>query len=103
MLSACVPSVSTPKDEIRLYSWDAEFENEKSASLTFDDTNAYLNVTCEAFDLNIGGLCVLTDGSLSICDDATLASYTFSYVLYGDRVELSFDGGTISLFKDNSS
>ena len=103
LLSSCVPAVETPADELRQYTWSAEAENGKTATLRFDDTTATLTVESDDFTLNLSGLCVLTDERLTICDRATSVNHTLSSILHGDRVELSYNSGTISLQKRFSS
>lgn len=101
LLSSCVPAAETPADELRQFSWSVEAEDGKTASLRFEDTTATLTVESADLKLKISGLCVLTDERMMICDRATSVNYTFAYVLHGDSVELSYNGGTISLDKNN--
>ena len=71
-LASCTRVLNSPADELRLYAWEYESDNGSCVSLQFDDTNAY--------------------------DDSGL-HYSFCYQLYGDRVELSVNGGVLSLEK----
>ncbi len=100
LLSSCRTVVNSPADEIRLFNWSAALDNGSTATLRFKDTNAYLTVENEDVSLDIGGLCLLGDEKLTICDSATSVSFPFSYRLYGDRIELTWNGGTITLDKE---
>ena len=84
-LSACTRVIENASDELKMYHWACEEENGSQISLSFEDTDACLTVENEAFSMNIEGLCIADD--------------TFGYQLYGDRVELSFGSGMITLDK----
>ena len=98
-LSSCTRIVNCPADELRMYAWSAKVDNGDSAELSFDGSNGLLSVHTGVSDLVLSGLCVMTDDRLIICDEKTDVNYTFGYVLYGDRVELTYYDGTISLEK----
>ena len=99
LLSGCTRVINSPSDELKTYSWSGEWENGNTAELSFDDDNARLVVHNEAFDLMIKGLCIVTDDSLVICDEESGRNAVFSFILHGDRVELSYNGGKVSLDK----
>ena len=98
-LSACTRVIENASDELKMYHWACEEENGSQISLSFEDTDARLTVENEAFSMNIEGLCIADDDSFTICDSKSKNNYTFGYQLYGDRVELSFGSGMITLDK----
>ena len=98
-LSACTRVIENASDELKMYHWACEEENGSQISLSFEDTDACLTVENEAFSMNIEGLCIADDDSFTICDSKSKNNYTFGYQLYGDRVELSFGSGMITLDK----
>lgn len=82
-----------------MYRWVCEEENGTCVELSFDRTDAHMNIENEAFTLDIIGLCYSDDDSLTICDENSGSHYTFGYQLYGDRVELCYNGGVLVLNK----
>ena len=98
-LSACARVIRTPADELSLYRWRGELDNGDSAELSFDGDDASLELKGEGLALTLCGNYALTDDTLVICDRASGMHYSFGYRLFGDRVELSSDGGAVSLDK----
>lgn len=99
LLVACRPVISSPDDELRLYSWRCELDNGNTASLSFDGANADFRATVRTKDIRLSGLCATDDDTIVICDSATGAAITLHYVLYGDRVELCYQDAAITLDK----
>lgn len=99
LLSGCKRTVSSPSDEIRLYSWSAELDNGNTATLRFKDDNADFKVNNKDFSLDISGYCHIEDDSISVYDNSTEEYYRFIYTLHGDSLELGYMGGTIKLSK----
>lgn len=98
-LVSCTRVINSASDELKLYQWRCEEDNGCIVTLSFDDTDADLNIGNDAFSLEISGLCAADDDSLTICDAASGRNYTFQYRLYGDRVELRFGSGVLELMK----
>lgn len=96
-LTGCVPVINSPSDELRMYTWQSELENGNIVSLSFDEDNGYLNIKNTDFTLNIGGLCILSDDRITICDKESGLNYSFGYTLYGDRVGLNYNSSVLSL------
>lgn len=103
VLTSCVTVVNGPADELRMYSWHAERENGDIVTLRFNDGKAALYADNGDFPLCLSGLCIITDNTLTICDEATKTNYTFGYTLYGDRVELSCNNSVLTLQKADES
>ncbi len=100
-LTSCVKSIQCPSDELKMYTWIGSFDNAADVTLSFDQTDGYLDIESGDESLHIGGLCMLTDDSILIFDDDSGMNYSFGYRLYGDRVELNRDGNVLSLKKDD--
>ncbi|MBQ3265565.1 MAG: hypothetical protein IJH07_07285 [Ruminococcus sp.] len=98
-LVSCTRIISSPADELRMYSWRGEAENGSTAALTFDDTDGSFVIENDDSSLTLSGLCFADDEKIIICDDESGQNYTFAYRLYGDRVELTYDGSTLTLDK----
>lgn len=99
MLCGCRRTVDSPADEIVLYEWRSELDNGNTVSLSFSDDRAAVTAVNDSFKLSVSGYCAVYDDRFIISDTRTKDNYTFYYRLYGDRVELTYDGGTISVDK----
>ena len=99
LLSSCTQRINGAADELRRFSWDRAAENGNFASLMFCETKAYLFLKTQDSELRIRGIGIADEERLLICDEASGMNYTFGYKLYGDRIELSINGGTITLDK----
>ena len=101
-LSSCVKSIQRPADELKLYTWSGSFEQGADVTLSFTQTEGYLEIENDDSSLSVGGLCMLTDDELLIFDENSGMNYSFGYRLYGDRVELNRDGSVLTLKKVES-
>lgn len=96
---ACTRVIDTPAEELRAHQWGLESKEKGTVSLRFEGDDAALRIENDAGDLNISGLCMLTEDRMTICDTVTSVNYTFYYRLHGDRIELRCENGTIVLEK----
>ncbi len=64
-----------------------------------EENNATLSVKSGDISSVLSGVCILSVGEFVICDEKTKENFPFSYTLYGDRVELSFQNSAIILEK----
>ena len=101
-LSSCVKSIQQPADELKMYTWSGSFEHGSDVTLSFTQTEGYLEIENDDSSLSVGGLCMLTDDELLIFDENSGMNYSFGYRLYGDRVELNRDGSVLTLKKVES-
>ena len=99
-LCACERVIRGPADELTMFSWSSDFDNGDRVSLSFDGVNAVFGARGDGLDLDISGYCLVGDESFVICDEDTSCSYRFGYTVHGDSVELSYDGGAVTLDKD---
>lgn len=104
LLCGCRRVIETPRDELVQFSWYTEEENGNILSLSFSGEGAAdLTIEGGAEPLTLSGLCAVYDDHFVICDTRTEYLYTFSYVLHGDCIDLTFDEGTVTLDKVNDS
>lgn len=102
-LCGCRRVIESPRDELVQFEWSAQQENGNVLSLSFhDDGAARFTAENSDYTLSLSGLCTVYDDHFVICDTATDSLYSFGYTLHGDCVELSFDGGTVSLDKQTT-
>ena len=99
LLCGCQQVINSPADEFVLYDWQAEQENGKTVSLDFDDDSCSLMIRGNDVTTDIVGKCFVTDDQLVICDENNGQNYSFGYRLYGDHVELSYNGSVLTLQK----
>ena len=85
-----------------MYTWSGSFEHRSDVTLSFTQTEGYLEIENDDSSLSVGGLCMLTDDELLIFDKNSGMNYSFGYRLYGDRVELKRDGSVLTLKKVES-
>ena len=98
-LASCSRTVRSPKDELTMFIWRSELDSANTVELSFRDDRASFSMRNESFIMTLGGHCIVDDTTFVICDDETRENYSFSYILRGDSVELSYNGGTIVLDK----
>ena len=98
-LCACERVIRGPADELTMFSWSSTFDNGNKVSLSFDSDSAVFSAQGDGLDLDISGYCLVGDDSFVICDDDTGFNYRFGYIVHGDSVELSYDGGSVALDK----
>ena len=99
LLCSCTRVVRSEKDEITMFSWYSELDNGNKLSLSFGEDEALFNAENDGFSMEISGYYLIDDERFVIFDEDTKMDYTFIYKLHGDRVELSFGDGTITLDK----
>ena len=99
LLSGCQRVLQTPADEFPQYDWQSEQENGSVVTLDFDDGRCTFAIEGDTISSIISGVCFVTDDKLVICDEDNGQNYTFGYHLFGDRVELSYNGSVITLKK----
>ena len=103
LLSSCAPVVSTVSDEIRLNSWSARLKNGSSVALSFTGDNAdfIISHSDKSRCSELKGLCVIDGDELMIYNSSDGEPYIFEYTLNDNKLVLKYDGGKLSLTKDN--
>lgn len=100
LLTGCTQSqVKTQADELVANKWLSADKFGKELSLSFEDDTAYMRIKTNDFSYEIKGTVLLDEQSLKIFDDTLKQSYTFDYVLYGDKIEIIYDDTGIELDK----
>lgn len=100
LLTGCTQSqVKAQADELVANKWSSADKFGKELSLTFKDDTASLRVKTDDFDYEINGTVLLDEQTLKIFDDTLKQSYTFDYILYGDKIEIIYDDTSIELDK----
>lgn len=88
-------------DELMANSWQNFDKFNKEISLTFDGNNADLKIKTDDFNGNITGIAIVNDTNIEIFDNKLKEKFCFNYVLYGDKIELTYKEKTIELNKVN--
>lgn len=99
LLCGCTRTIRDPADELTMFSWEAESENGSCVQLSFDDNTARFTAQNDTFVLSIDGVYLIDDTTIVISDAQTLMNYSFTYLVHGDSVDLTYGGGTITLDK----
>lgn len=88
-------------DELTSNIWYAESENETKVELSFtEDNRAELKIEGDADNTcTISGVCVLNESSFVISDTTMAKNISIDYKLYGSKLELTYMGETLTLFK----
>ncbi len=84
-------------DEIRSGCW--ECRGDIAASLVFDGDRAVLTVSSPEEKAVISGLCLIDDGTLTICDESD--EYVFGYTLRGKTLNLENDCGSADFVRES--
>ena len=99
ILAGCSRTIRSPADELCMNRWGTVTENGNRIDLAFDDDTAAFRAENDAFSLSISGVYSVDDTTLMINDSTTHLDYSFFYVLYGDRIELTYGDATLLLSK----
>ncbi len=91
--------ITSPADELMSYSWEKTDKFGKELSLSFSEDTATVKISLSDYDYSITGTVLVDDETIKIFDENLKQTYSFSYVLYGDKVEITCDDKTIELDK----
>ena len=83
------------------YSWQGENPNGSSFTLSFSDNYGEFQVfpAEKGTATKLYGDCIVTNSSFAIIDRESGEVVVFDYTLLGDTMELSYEGGVITLEK----
>lgn len=99
-LCSCTQVVVNSADELKLSSWGVTLDNENEITLSFDGDFATLSSSVKNEEIvKISGLCEFSETAFVIYDDDSKIPFAFSYIVHFDRVEITYDGNTVSLYK----
>ncbi len=101
LLCSCTQrAVSTPEDELKVNSWKGSGEYCTTVYLSFNETKASLDIhSMGGAETRFYGDCEVGDSKIYLTDSRLKKSLEFDYEIEGDKMTLSYDGGTINLVK----
>lgn len=98
--ASCGQIVQNASEELKLYEWQRENENGTKISLRFSEDTAFLSIQGdEDIACEISGLCVTDGNTFFISDISMMKNVSFTYKVYGDHLDLTYGGSTVSLEK----
>lgn len=97
----CSETIRDKGTELTCYSWQGENPNGSSFTLSFSDNYGEFQVfpAEKGTATKIYGDCIVTNSSFAIIDRESGEVVVFDYTLLGDTMELSYEGGVITLEK----
>lgn len=97
----CTEKIRDNSTELTCYSWQGENPNGSGFTLNFSDNYGEFQVfpAEKGTAVNIYGDCIVTNSSFAIIDRESGEVVVFDYTLLGDTMELSYEGGVITLEK----
>ena len=97
----CSETIRDKGTELTCYSWQGENPNGSSFTLSFSENYGEFQVfpAEKGTATKIYGDCIVTNSSFAIIDRESGEVVVFEYTLLGDTMELSYDGGVITLEK----
>ena len=97
----CSETIRDKGTELTCYSWQGENPNGSSFTLSFSDNYGDFQVfpAEKGTATKIYGDCIVTNSSFAIIDRESGEVVVFEYTLLGDTMELSYEGGVITLEK----
>ncbi|MCQ4114980.1 hypothetical protein [Ruminococcus sp. zg-921] len=102
LFCSCTQSAVTDKaDELRINSWSGNGEYSTKVFLSFDGSKASFNVqSMGGAKTSFYGDCFINDNKIRLTDNRLKKSFEFNYDIEGDKMTLTYSGGTINLHKD---
>ncbi|MDD5795753.1 MAG: hypothetical protein PUD24_02285 [Oscillospiraceae bacterium] len=107
LLCSCSYTKQSYADELTSSIWYAENENKTQITLSFpEDNTAEINIKGDTDNTcTISGICTVNEETLVISDMSMAKNISIDYKVYGNKVELTYMGSTITLEKygDNTT
>ncbi|MEE0265660.1 MAG: hypothetical protein UD936_08555 [Acutalibacteraceae bacterium] len=91
--------ITSPENELMDYRWEKSDKYGKRMSLSFDENTASLKIITTDFDYTITGTALVDSETIKISDDNLKQTYSFGYILYGDKIEIAYGENRIELDK----
>lgn len=97
----CSETIRDNGTELTYYSWQGENPNGSSFTLSFSENYGEFQVfpAEKGTATKLYGDCIVTNSSFAIIDRESGEVVVFDYTLLGDTMELSYEGGVITLEK----
>ena len=100
LLSGCTQAqITTKADELMAYKWSASDKHGKEISLLFYDDIGHLTIKTDDISCEITGTALVDEHTVKIFDSSCNQSYSFDYVLYGNKIDITYNEKTIGLNK----
>ena len=100
MLCGCTQrQIINERDELMSFSWENHDDYSKQIKLCFQGNYASLFLHSCSSEQAIKGITFVDNNCIRINDTSHYTDFLFSYRLYGDKIDLSYQGNTITLFK----
>ena len=100
MLCGCTQrQIVNEKDELMSFSWENQDDYDKQIKLSFAGNYASIFLRSCRSEQTIQGLALVNHDCIQINDTSHHKNFQFSYHLYGDKIDLSYQENTITLFK----
>lgn len=102
LLCSCTQrSVTSQEDEVKINSWSGNGEYCTTVFLSFDGTKANFDIhSMGGATTSLHGDCVVDEKKILLTDSRLKKSLEFDYEIEGDKMQLTYNGGTINLNKD---
>ena len=97
----CSKSASGSVAELTQRRWSAKLEGGGEASLSFSGDRAELIMSSGDEREVIEGEYIADESAFVIFDKPICRNYSFTYVPHGEKLELTFEGGTIEMTAQN--
>ena len=103
LLCSCTQVVTDKADEVRLNNWSAALGNENRVSLSFDGDTAEFKVQSDDSDaaVTLKGVGVVDNNNILIYNQSESEPYFFTYKIKNNTLILGYDGGRLTLTRDN--
>lgn len=104
ILCSCTQkSIVSKQDEVKVNSWSGNGEYCTTVFLSFDGTTADFDIqSMGGAKTSLHGDCVVDDEKIRLTDSRLKKSLEFNYEIEGDKMTLTYDGGTINLSRVES-
>lgn len=102
ILCACTQrAVNSKQDELKVNSWKGIGEYSTTVSLKFKGTKANFDIqSMGGAKTSLCGDCIVDENKILLTDSHLKKSIEFYYKIDGDKMTLTYKGGTINLNKD---
>lgn len=103
MFCACSRVIVTSADELTTRNWQTETPSGVKGELTFQGDNAALKVTSSEDEISISGHLSVDADRFYITSSDFYRTYTFSYLVFHNRVEVTYEGNTLVFYPAESA
>lgn len=95
-------NITCKADELKSFSWENSDDYGKSIELHFIENKGFLKIKSKDESYEIKGDVKADENNFVITDSSLKDTYEFTYKLYGDKIELTYGGNTLTLNKVKS-